>query len=151
MEMCTELAPIYRTFPLSTTSFSARIISSRGVSRSSRWICSTSIYVPSRRTLLSTASRMCLRDSPTRFTHGPSLILLAAMSVCCCESCSSHTPVKHLVMMTTRLRGMLYLVRALPMMRSETPCEYMSAYNISQCLCVDKFFFWGWRVQCPTC
>lgn len=32
----TELAPMYRTFPLSTTSFSAFIISSRGVSRSSR-------------------------------------------------------------------------------------------------------------------
>lgn len=39
----TLLAPMYLTFPLSTTSFNALITSSFGVSRSSLWICKTSM------------------------------------------------------------------------------------------------------------
>jgi hypothetical protein len=85
----TEDAPIYRTFPLSTTSFSARIISSRGVCLSSLCICNTSIYVPSRLTLSSTASKMCLRDKPMRFTKAPSFVLTAEMGSC---SVPSFTP-----------------------------------------------------------
>lgn len=117
----TELAPIYLTFPLSTTSFSALIISSLGVSRSNRWICNTSIYVPSRLTLASTASKMCFRDSPTRLTQtGPSLVEVAAMGA---DRPSSSTPKKHLVRMTTRSRGMENCFRALPMISSERPWE----------------------------
>lgn len=43
MGQLTELAPIYRANPISTTSFSARMISSRGTSGSMRWIWKTSM------------------------------------------------------------------------------------------------------------
>lgn len=111
---------MYRTFPLSTTSFSAFMISSRGVSRSKRWICSTSMYVPRRSTLASTASKMCLRDKPVRLTKGPSFVADAAMGG---NLPSSSTPKKHLVRITTRLRGMLYFFRAFPTTSSDLPWE----------------------------
>lgn len=116
----TELAPIYLTLPLSTTSFKARIISSLGVCRSRRWMYKTSIYVPRRLTLSSTASMIFLRDSPTRFTQVPSLF---------CAKCSgvwppsSSIPANSLVLITTRCRGMLYFFNAFPTMISETPLE----------------------------
>lgn len=78
MIVLTELAPIYRTIPLSTTSFNALMVSALGVARSSLWICNTSINVPSLWTLFSTASKMCFLLSPTRFTIAPSLIELTA-------------------------------------------------------------------------
>jgi hypothetical protein len=58
------------------------MISSLGVSRSSLWICNTSMYVPRRSTLASTASKMCLRDSPTWFTMSPSFVNIAAKGGC---------------------------------------------------------------------
>lgn len=78
------------------------------------------MYVPSRSTLASTASKICFRDRPTRLTKAPSLRADAAIGG---KLPSSSTPKKHLVRMTTRLRGMLYFFRALPRMASERPWE----------------------------
>ena len=77
-----ELAPKYLTFPLSTTSFKAFMISFLGVFRSNLWICRTSIYVPNLFTLASTASKMCLRLRPTALTISPSFTDMAAILGC---------------------------------------------------------------------
>ena len=84
------------------------------------------MYVPKRRTLASTASKMCLRESPTRFTIEPSLDVIAIMGGILP---SSATPKKHLDMMTTRSRGMLYSFRALPTSSSDLPMLYTSAVS----------------------
>ena len=144
----TELAPRYLTHPISTTSFKALIISSGGTSGSMRWICSTSIYVPSLFVLACTASRICLRDNPTRFTIRPSLIVAAYI-----DSCGSPGPLvpkRHLVMSTTFSRGMLYVERALPIISSDRPLEYKSDCMLkirrrpSECGI-------GCGVPCPRC
>lgn len=122
----TELAPIYRTHPISITSFSALIISSRGTSRSMRWICNTSMYVPSRRMLACTASNMCFRDNPERLTSRPSLTVAA--NTLSWGWSGSLVANRHLVIITTPSLGILYFNRAFPIIISDTPFEYKSDF-----------------------
>jgi hypothetical protein len=82
------------------------------------------MYVPSRLTLASTASKMCFRERPTRFTMGPSLVDTVEIGG---WPPVVSTPKNTLDRMTTLERGISKTLNAFPTICSDFPLLYVSA------------------------